>query len=132
MVRTGLFVPMLLAVLATSGQVPLCGTDIIKAPLNSMVQEPATYPGGEQAKQDFLSKNIQYVEQLDSCGTVFITYHIDTSGQVVDVCVGRPRCPMVEAEVARVLKRMPKWTPAKDHGVPVRVREMLPVRFGLD
>lgn len=129
-----LFVLLTLLLVARTAyaQVPPCDADTIKAPLNNTVHEPATYPGGAKAMNDFLSMNIQFVEELDMCGTVYIIYHIDAEGQVGDVCVERSRCPMVEAEIARVLKRMPQWTPAKHNGVAVRVREMLPMRFALD
>ncbi|MBP3228873.1 MAG: energy transducer TonB [Bacteroidaceae bacterium] len=93
----------------------------------------AQFPGGEKALLDYLGKNIKYpaiaVEQ-DLQGTVNLRFVVEKDGSVGDVRVIKSLSKECDAEAIRVLKRAPRFSPAKnERGEPVRVWFSLPVRF---
>jgi TonB family protein len=59
---------------------------------------------------------------------------VNKEGEVVDVEVmrGVKDAPMLDAEAVRVVKMMPKWTPGRMGGKPVRTRFVLPITFKFD
>jgi len=64
-------------------------------------------------------------------GSVIANFVVEADGTIANVGVSRPVFPSLDAEAIRVLKAMPKWTPGRQDGKPVRVRYVVPVRFKL-
>ena len=98
------------------------------------VDEKPTFPGGESAMKSFLRSNIKYpiVAQEDGVqGCVFVQFIIEKDGSMSDVKVIRSVDPSLDREALRVVKAMPKWTPAKLKGIPVRTKCTTPVVFRL-
>ena len=56
---------------------------------------------------------------------------VEKNGSVTDVKVLRGIGGGCDEEAIRVVKNMPKWTPGKQRGKPVRVQFNLPVKFTL-
>ena len=100
-----------------------------------VVEQNPSFPGGEKALMDYLYKNIKYpsVAQDNGIqGRVLIQFVVNKDGSIVDPKVLRSVDPSLDKEAMRVVTAMPKWTPGKQRGKPVRVRFTLPVTFRLN
>ncbi|RAJ02529.1 TonB family protein [Chitinophaga skermanii] len=99
----------------------------------TFVEQPPSYPGGEEALNKFLRSNVRYPEEASNKGkegTIFVTFVVGKDGQVKDVkTVGKIRGNGLEEEALRVVQMMPKWNPGKQNNRPVNVQFNLPIRF---
>jgi periplasmic protein TonB len=118
------------------------GTGVVEAPppppkeeIFTFVEQPPTFPGGEEALAKFLSKNIHYprvAQENAISGTVFVQFVVDSEGNIKDVkTVGAAKGGGLEEEAIRVVKIMPKWKAGKQNGRQVSVQFNLPIRFTL-
>jgi len=101
----------------------------------TVVETMPSFPGGQEALYKYLRENIKYPEEAKSKGvqgTVFITYIVEIDGSVTNVKVLRGIGSGCDEESVRVVSAMPKWSPGKQRGVPVRVQFNLPVKYKLD
>ena len=81
-----------------------------------------------------LNSNVKYpdVERVNGVqGRVIVESIIEKDGSMSDVKVIRSVDPSLDREALRVVKAMPKWTPAKLKGIPVRTKCTTPVVFRL-
>lgn len=98
------------------------------------VEQRAEFPGGEEALNKWRSSNIRYPQSaIDNgiSGRVVVRFVVEKDGSVSNVTVLKGVDKDLDAEAIRVVKRMPKWTPAKNNGHPVRSYFTLPVLFSL-
>ncbi|HEY9258965.1 M56 family metallopeptidase [Chitinophaga sp.] len=106
-----------------------------KEEIFTQVEQPPTFPGGEEALAKYLSKSIRYpraAQEKNTSGTVFIQYIINNDGTIRDVkSVGAIKGNGLEEEGIRVVKNMPVWKPGKQNGRFVAVQYNLPIRFTL-
>ena len=82
----------------------------------------------------FLSNNIKYpqISQENGVqGRVIVQFVVNSDGSIVDAQVVRGVDPYLDKEALRVIKMMPKWSPGKQRGKPVRVKYTVPVMFRL-
>ena len=99
-----------------------------------VVEQMPSFPGGEKALMEFLSKNTKYpsvAEENGIQGRVVCTFVVETNGSITDVKVVRAVDPALDREAVRVIKSMPKWIPGKQNGKAVRVKYTVPVNFKL-
>lgn len=107
---------------------------VVEEEIFQIVEEMPAYPGGDEARMSYLSKNLKYpVLAMESGiqGTVYIGFVVEKDGSVTDVKVARGIGGGCDEEAVRVVKAMPKWTPGKQRGKSVRVRYSVPIRFSL-
>jgi TonB family protein len=101
----------------------------------TFVEEPPTFPGGEEALAKYLSKNIRYPKEAvdrNVAGTIFVQFIIGADGSILDaVTVGQIKGSGLEEESLRVVRDMPKWNAGKQNGRQVAVQFNLPIRFVL-
>lgn len=98
------------------------------------VDEKPSFPGGESAMQSYLNSNVNYpvvAQENGVQGRVIVESIIEKDGSMSDVKVIRSVDPSLDREALRVVKAMPKWTPAKLKGIPVRTKCRTPVVFRL-
>lgn len=105
-----------------------------KEPLFGMVSQQTmpTFPGGDLELMNYLSEHIVYPEQAvkDSIeGRVVVQFVVKKDGSIGDSRVVRPVHPLLDAEVLRVVKTFPNFTPAQTNGKPVDAWYILPVTF---
>ena len=82
----------------------------------------------------FIGKNIKYPEKNREngiTGIVIVEFTITTEGNIEDVKVVKGVDPLLDNEAIRVVKLMPKWTPAENKGEKVNMIYNLPIRFKL-
>jgi len=99
------------------------------------VEEMPAFPnGGEAAMYGYIQKNIRYPQMAvdaNITGKVFVNFVVDQNGNIAEVKVLRGIGGGCDEEAIRVIKSMPKWSPGKQRGKPVRVKYTLPVNFKL-
>lgn len=99
-----------------------------------IVEEMPTFPGGEKSLFQFLSEQIRYppiAKQNNIQGTVYLSFIINTKGEITDIEVLRDPGGGLADEAIRVVKQMPKWNPGMQQGKAVNVKFNLPVKFKL-
>lgn len=99
-----------------------------------VVESMPAYPGGDNALYSFLGKNLKYPElarETGINGKVFLTFVVEKDGSITDVKILRGIGAGCDEEALRVVHMMPKWTPGKQRGIPVRVKYILSIRFTL-
>ena len=86
-------------------------------------------PSGEKFKKYLDAQIIYPVEALkDSiAGGVVIRFVIDVDGSVIDAEVIRSAHPLLDNEVLRVFKSLPKWTPRFNQGKPEKTQLVYPI-----
>lgn len=100
-----------------------------------VVEVMPQYPGGQIAMLKYIMQNIKYPKQIMEegiQGRVTVSFIVEKDGRVSNVRLLRSVQPSLDKEAIRVVKSMPKWTPGKQNGKPVRVRFNLPVMFKLN
>ena len=93
-----------------------------------------TYPGGVAELMKFIGEKMQYPQEAlaDSAqGIVQVSFIVEKDGTPKEFEVLDEHHPALEAEAVRVLQQMPKWKPATQKGVKVRVEYVVPVKFTL-
>ena len=100
-----------------------------------VVEVMPQYPGGQIAMLKYIMENIKYPKQIMEegiQGRVTVSFIVEKDGRVSNVRLLRSVQPLLDKEAVRVVKSMPKWSPGKQKGKPVRVRFNLPVMFKLN
>ena len=114
------------------------------------------YPGGSKALTAFLQSNLQYPEsahRMGATGRVRMDFIVERDGSISHITASqceitdynhalfdryskseqqklKRTCMLAMAkEAARVIRKMPKWVPAKENGSAVRVKYHLPIHF---
>jgi len=93
------------------------------------------FPGGEEARIQFLRENISYPEAARSAriqGNVFVAFVVEKDGSITNVRIVRGVGGGLDEEAVRVVEGMPKWAPGLKGGQPVRVEFTMPIRFVLN
>lgn len=99
-----------------------------------VVEQQPSFPGGQGAMLSWLSQNIRYpvaAQRNGVHGRVLVSFVVEKNGSVSDVRVLRSADPSLDNEAVRVVRAMPRWSPGKQNGQPVRVKYTLPVTFKL-
>lgn len=106
-----------------------------EGPMNiAIVEQKPSFPGGDAAMYSWLSNNINYpaaASEEGIQGKVTVQFIVEKDGRISNVHVVRGKHPALDAEAKRVVSKMPKWTPGRNNGQPVRVIYNLPVNFRL-
>lgn len=98
------------------------------------VDEKPSFPGGESAMKSYLNSTLKYpiyAQENGVQGRVIVQFIIEKDGSISDVKISRSVFSSLDREALRVVKAMPKWNPGKVNGIPVRVKNEVPVVFGL-
>ena len=99
-----------------------------------VVEVMPQFPGGQIAMLKYIMENIKYPEQAMKegiQGRVAVSFIVEKDGSISDVKPILSVHPLLNKEAVRVVESMPKWTPGKQNGKPVRVRFNVPVMFKL-
>ena len=100
----------------------------------TVVEEMPKFPGGDAELLKFIAKSIKYpviAQENGIQGRVICAFVVNRDGSVVDAEVLRGVDPSLDKEALRVIGTMPKWTPGKQRGKPVRVKYTVPITFRL-
>ena len=106
----------------------------VKEEIFRSVEQMPQFPGGDQALLKFLSSHINYppmAAENNVQGKVQLQFVVEKDGRVGEVKVIRSVDKDLDKEAVRVVKLLPKFTPGRQNGQPVRVWYTLPVQFKL-
>jgi TonB family protein len=98
----------------------------------TMNEEHAEFPGGRTAWLEYLSDNLKYPKSLKKekiSGQVLAKVFVDANGVVNNVEILKSLHPLLDEEVVRVIKKSPKWKPAKQNGKNVQMTFTQPISF---
>lgn len=96
-------------------------------------EERAEPVGGITSFYGYVQKNLRYPEKrICVGGKVFVEFIVNTDGSISDVRTVRGIHPGFDEEAERVVRRAPRWNPAKIAGQAVRQRMIMPVSFEFD
>ena len=84
-------------------------------------------------KNSFIAKNFTYheiAEELGIQGRVFVQFIIGIDGSITGIRTRGPDKDL-EKEAVRIISKLPRMTPGKQRGRPVRVPFSIPIIFKL-
>ncbi|MBK9354742.1 MAG: energy transducer TonB [Bacteroidetes bacterium] len=90
------------------------------------------FPGGDDARKKFFSKNMTYPRiPLENGieGTVIVNFIVGKNGEINDIKIVKSINKELDKEAIRVISLMPNWAPGMNNGKPVKVSFNLPVKF---
>lgn len=127
------------AVEAVAEEVAVAAQEVIDIPeeakqIFTVVEENPSFPGGETELNKFLKTNLVYPQTATENGiqgTVYVSFVVDSKGNVTDAKVLRGIGGGCDEEALRVIRLMPQWHPGKQNGKTVRVLFNMPVYFKL-
>lgn len=96
--------------------------------------EGPSFPGGESALRDFISKNLRYpkfAKEKGTHGSVGVSFIVEKDGSLTDFVIIQSADPSLDKEAIRVFQSMPKWNPGKRDGQFVTVIKGMSVSFDL-
>ncbi|HUM47504.1 MAG TPA: energy transducer TonB, partial [Chitinophagales bacterium] len=99
------------------------------------VSQMPVYPGGQKNMRAFIIKTIRYPEKAKADGirgTVFISMVVQKDSFIDEVKVERGIDPECDQVVLAAVKKLSRFIPGTENGVPVDVKLVLPVRFSAD
>jgi TonB family protein len=120
---------------------PLEATTIVKPTLEKgkqvffIVEEMPEFPGGESALRKFIAETVKYPVEAQKNkiqGKVYVTFVVDSEGNVTDSKIARGVDPSLDMEALRVVGLLPKWKPGLQKGKPVAVSYTVPINFVLN
>ncbi|WP_420321672.1 energy transducer TonB [Flagellimonas sp.] len=135
----------------TTEIVPIDDIPVIDEPILDeisfiVVEDVPVFPGCENVKtkegkracfqemmQKHIRRNFKYPENavdMNLQGKVFTQFTIQKDGSIGEVKMRGPH-KILEAEAARILSKLPKMTPGKQRGTPVKVPFSIPITFKL-
>lgn len=90
----------------------------------------ASYNGGSQAMNSYISKNVKYPKGKTTEGKVYVEFIVEADGKVTSPKVLRGLDADFDKVALDAISKMPNWTPAKDDaGNAVRSKMVLPISF---
>lgn len=106
----------------------------VKEEIHTLVEQMPQFPGGDAALMKYLSSHINYppmAAENNVQGKVILQFVVEKDGRVGEVKIARSVDKDLDKEAIRVVKSLPKFTPGRQNGYPVRVWYTLPVNFKL-
>lgn len=112
------------------GEAQVAAAAPVEKPFVPDQQEPE-FPGGQSALVRFLQKYLIIPDQLEAGEKKMVRarFMVDAQGVVSLVEITETGGNVFDREVIRVCKKMPRWKPAIQNGVPVSRSYVLPVTF---
>jgi TonB family protein len=98
------------------------------------VEQQAEFPGGPRALKVFLKENLRYpsaAQKANAGGKVYVQFVVNRDGSIQDVQILKSLGFGCDEEAMRLIKAVPRWTPGKQSGRPVRSRFTQPITFVL-
>ena len=99
------------------------------------LEEPPSFVGGVSALINFLRKEMHYppeARQMGIEGRVSVSFYVDQYGNIRDIILFKGVHLSIDNEAIRVIKIMPKWNPGSMRGIPISVKNVIPINFTLE
>lgn len=96
------------------------------------VEQMPVFPGGEAALNKFIHDNLKYPQmslEEGVQGVVMLRFVVLENGSVGDVQILKGLDTYCDREAKRVVQKLPRFTPGRQQGKPVKVWFQFPIRF---
>lgn len=113
-------------------------SDTVVVPKNSytnaagdIITQPE-FKGGIEKMYEYVSRNFIYPEDAAKRsvrGKMEVEFTVEKSGDITYVGILKGLDESIDEEILRLLKAMPRWTPATKNGVPVRYKVSMPINI---
>ena len=103
-----------------------------EAKVFTYVEQMPVFPGGEAALQKFIHDHLKYPQvslEEGVQGTVMLRFVVNENGSVGDVQILKSLDTYCDREAKRVVQSLPRFTPGRQQGKPVKVWFQFPIRF---
>lgn len=90
------------------------------------------FKGGIEKMYEYVSRNFIYPEEASKRsvrGKMEVEFTVEKSGDITYVGILKGLDESIDDEILRLLKAMPRWTPATKNGVPVRYKVSMPINI---
>lgn len=101
-------------------------------PVFTIVEDPASFPGGMEPFKRYLKSNMKYPEEARKKGIegrVFVQFVVEKDGSLSDVKVVKGIDPACDQEALRVIKNSPNWEPGTQRGQAIRQKMVQNILF---
>ena len=98
----------------------------------SNVEKMPEYPGGMKYFKRYIDRNLKYPEEAKKNkieGVVVMQFVVEKNGDITSPRVVRRLEASLDSVAMNLIKGMPRWNPASDHGVKVRCKYSVPIAF---
>ena len=98
------------------------------------VREKPVFPGGDNELLKYLSRSVKYpvaAEEQGIQGTVTVKFVVEKDGRITNARIMKSVDPYLDKEALRVVRSMPRWTPASNQNGPIASEITVPVSFRL-
>lgn len=88
------------------------------------------FKGGIEKMYQYITDNFVYPEEAEKRsvnGRMEVEFTVEKTGVITYVGILKGLDYSIDEEVLRLLKAMPRWTPATKNGVPVRYKVSMPI-----
>ena len=105
-----------------------------REPVYRVVEHVPTYPGGFEAMYELFKKEMRHPEGVEiepGNSRVIIRFIVEKDGRLTHFEILRSPDEKLSEEALRLMKLMPRWTPAKNKGKVVRSLFTIPIPFGI-
>lgn len=88
-----------------------------------VVDYGASFPGGDGEMIKWIQQKMKYpteAEENGESGRVVVKFIVDVDGTILNPIITKSVSPSIDKEAKRVVRNMPKWTPARKNGVRVK------------
>jgi protein TonB len=100
-----------------------------------IVETMPSFPGGDAALMKYIGDNVRYpaiAQENGIQGRTICQFTVERDGSITDIQVLRSSGDAsLDKEARRVIQSMPRWSPGKQRGKPVRVSYTIPINFRL-
>ena len=91
-----------------------------------------SFPGGYKALQEFIEKEKKHPDEAlkkREAGAVYVVFTVDTLGNIVHPRVATSVSPSLDREALRIVRKMPKWIPAKEGNKKINMNFTVIITF---
>ena len=91
-----------------------------------------SFPGGYKALQEFIEKEKKHPDEAlkkREEGAVYVVFTVDTLGNIIHPRVTTSVSPSLDREALRIVRKMPKWIPAKEGNKKINMDFTVIIRF---
>jgi periplasmic protein TonB len=95
------------------------------------VSEPMpSYPGGHAEMIKFIKRNLKYPRDSRTVqGKVYVEFVVNENGSLSDIRVVKGLVDSLDNSALEIVKKMPKWIPAKRDDKPIRTKMVIAISF---
>ena len=96
------------------------------------IEQNPEFPGGKEGLMKFYKTTSLFSichKKENNCRTLYYQIVVDTIGKIEDFKIIKGINEKLDNDTERIVKKMPKWTPGKEKGKPVKVLVTLEIKY---